>query len=185
MGCAYIKEMGQFYSDNSINPFTTTIVVSGNIGGVNRRMFTGIVLNIRESVNQQQVSIVCIQDTRRLREIQVSNFGVEKYNVQVTPLQESILGTYSIPQGLTPTSDDSLKASTEGRALDVSVDNSLRVFGVFDRNNVKQTEDSVITEGGFLDTPPIIEVKSPHRYKELESYLAEFLAHEEVSNRKS
>ena len=175
---------GPFYSDNNINPFAATIVVSGKLGSIDRRMFTGTILSITDNTQpQQEVSLLCIEDTRELREKQVIDFGVDKYNVQVIREQEGISGTYSIPESLTPVVDESLEATTEGRSLNVQIDNELPVFGRFDFNNVKQGESIVRTEGGFLPESPVIDIKSPHTYSQVSTYLNELLAHEGVSSR--
>lgn len=174
---------GSFYTDNSLNPFTATIIVSGKLGTINRRMFTGIILSVNDQTQQRQVSLKCLENTQELRRKQIIDFGVDKYNIQVTPEQEGISGTYSIPQSLTPAVDESLSATTEGRPLTVQVDNELPVFGQFNTSNVKQSETTIRTEGGFLPEPPIIDIKSPHTYTRLEKYLDDFLSHEGVANR--
>ena len=178
---------GQFYTDNSINPFTTEVVVIGQIGNVSRRMFTGKILGISEQIDPNQddrIELECVDDTRDLRDNLVVNFGVRKYHVPLTPEGAGPIGNYSIPEGLTPISDESLTLTTEGRQMNVVTDEALRIFGKLEYLNAKQSDIGVNTEGGLLETVPIASVKSPYTYAETEVLLELFLAHEGIVNRK-
>ena len=175
---------GPFYSDNSINPYTDEIIVTGRLGNVTRRLFTGILWGITETTDRTEVSWLCLERTRVLQNTQVVNFGTQKYDVQLTAQDQGPIGTYTIPEGLTPIADESLAITTEGRPMNVVVNEQLRIFGQLEYLNAKQTDTTVNTEGGLLETAPIADVKSPLTYMEAGEYIDEFLAHEGIINRK-
>ena len=168
---------GEFYTTNNINPFTADIVISGSFGEVKRRMFTGQVLGIRESIDGQSVSLLCVDSAKTLRNSIITDFGVEKRQIALSDGEESFEGSYSVPEALIPISDNSLSGTTEGRALNVIEDQSLKVYGRLDPLNVKATESALTSEGGLLPSPPVVSFKTPFLYRPTNEYLLDLLQH--------
>ena len=169
---------GSFYSDNNVNPFEAEIVVICSIRGIRRRMFIGTVLGINEDINDRRVTLVCVEASRHLRDQQVTNFGIDKYNIGLGTGQSGFEGVYPLPDGLTPSSNFSLTGYSEGIPLNVVENQALRVYGDLDAHNVKQTDTSINTEGGLLEVQPVVNLRSAPLYQRVSDYLRDLLSSE-------
>ncbi len=172
---------GAFYADNNINPFEAEIVVIGEFSGIRRRMFIGTVLGINENINEQAVTLLCVEAARHLRTQQVMDFGIPKYNVHLGAGQSGFEGNYPLPDGLTPSSDGSLVGFSEGLPLTVVGNQALRVYGDLNPSNVKQTDTTVNSEGGLLETEPVVDLKSAPLYQRVSQYLVDLLRNEGIT----
>ena len=174
---------GQFWQDNSVNPFASEVQVIGGIRDTKRRLFTGVVLGLNEDVAGQTVHVLCVDATRILREKEITDFGVSKRQLTLEGTA-GYEGTYAMPEALTPVSEDSVSGSSGGNPLNVINDSELRVFGRLTPFNVKATETTLRSEGGLLNDDPILSIKSPHSYPRTAEFIRQLLANLGIHNLK-
>ena len=176
---------GRFYNKVSGTYTAIVIVKAGYEKGTNlilRRVFSGVINTIKEVKDTQNVEIVCIDQSSILRDSTIKNFGVEKRNIILSDGEQGYQGTYDFPDGLVPTSNESLTGTSLGRDLQISIDRELALIGNLDPRNVKQTPTQLQSEGMLLENDPVVSFKSPYTYTTQQRFVEALLKHYGIDN---
>ena len=131
-------------------------------------IYSGIIYNVHKDAKTGDVRIVCADQTQRLTDEPVTNFGIEKKMI-VEPTGGNLHGNYPFYLGLTEPSLESIEGTGLIRKQ------SLRTEGHLDENNFQELPSGIQTEGGPLPSNPTLTFKSPYRSRTIESVIGKLL----------
>ncbi len=147
-------------------------------------VFTGNILSVREGVKPNTVTVEVGDESRELYDEDIANFGVQKYGKieeDTERTRDGIRGSYPLGPILSPVSEESVSGTSGTDALVYKEE--LNNEGVLDPLNFNYTDTEIRTEGGALDTDPVIAAKGPYRDKRAEDLVRRILDHYGITNR--
>ena len=124
-------------------------------------VFSGQILNVHKNAKTGDVQIVCSDQSQKIRDDDVTEFGLEKKMI-IEGSGGNLHGNYPFFIGLTEPSTDSV----EGTGL--TRKQVLRTEGALDENNFRELATGIETEGGLLDREPTLTFQSPYRSRTIE-----------------
>ena len=142
-----------------------------NANRVERLIFSGVIFSNTESQQENSVTLDCVEITYLLRQrtIDENAIGIRKLLAPALSSEPSNYeGVYPVDVGLTPalTAGGTLKAYTDRTQLTLK-DVVNYPEGVDIDNTAHWTGTALHTQGGALDTPPLLFCKVPYRKKSI------------------
>ena len=142
-------------------------------------IYAGQILNIYKDAKTKDVRIICSDESQKIRDEPVTDFGVQK-KMRVESSGGSLHGNYPFFSGLTQPSEDSVSGTEGTNTLDRK--RVLRTEGPLDSNNFRETAFGIETEGKPTEDDPILTFKAPWRSRTIESLIQKLLAKYQITN---
>lgn len=140
-------------------------------------IYAGQILNIYKDAKSKDVRIICSDESQKIRDEPVTNFGVEK-KMLVESTGGSLHGNYPFFSGLTQPSEDSVSGTEGGDNLVKK--RVLRTEGPLNSRHFRETAFGIETEGRPADDDPILTFKAPWRSRTVKSLIEKLLAKYEI-----
>ena len=133
-------------------------------------IYQGQILNVHKDAKTGDVRITCSDKSQQIRDDDVTNFGIAK-RMLVENSGGNLHGNYPFFIGLTEPSLESVDSPDP----DLNRKQSLRTEGALDENNFKELPTGIETEGGPLQSDPILTFKSPYRSRNIDFVVEKLL----------
>ena len=154
-----------------------TITAGFEVDGVSQDnttkvLYSGQILNVTKDAKTKEVTILCSDESQKIRTEPVTNFGIQR-RMKVEGAEGSLHGNYPFFSGLNEPSLESVEGTSNGSTLDRK--NVLQTEGNLVNTNFRELATGIETEGGLLNNDPILEFKSPYRNRTVESITEKLL----------
>ena len=159
-------------------PVTITAGFEVNGSPQTEVLYSGRILNVTKDAKTGNVTILCSDESQKIRTDPVTNFGVQR-KMEVEGTEGSLHGNYPLFSGLTEPSLESISGTSNGDNLVRK--NILRTEGNLDAKNFRELATGIETEGGPLEEDPILQFKSPYRNRTVKSIVEKLLEHYGIS----
>ena len=155
--------------------------VDGDV--TDKLVFVGTIVSSEENVKFNTVTFKVNDLGRSLRDKDVINFGIPKTGkIEQDPnrTRDGIRGVYPLGPILSPVSEESVSGTSGGNPMVYKQE--LDREGNLNPLNFNYREDELITEGGALDTDPIINADAPFRHRHIDFLVRTLLNSYDITN---
>lgn len=142
-------------------------------------IYEGQILNVSKNAKTGDVRIVCSDPSQKIRDEDITDFGIQK-KMEVEPSGSNLHGNYPFYIGLTEPSLESVSGTSDSTTL--SEKTVLRTEGHLEETNYQVLPTGIQTEGGPLETDPILTFKSPYRSRTVKSVIEKLLEKYSINN---
>lgn len=160
-----------FWSANNLNQNgylePVKLYVESLVNGIwiSNLLFVGLILETIESINDDLITVNCVDSSYILKSAQSKGRGIQKYAESFEGSQESYEGVYDIEEYILPISEGSAEAWAGTDKLDVKTTRNPSE-GVNIDNSAYVSRSQILTQGGRLDSVPFLKFRTGNRYKD-------------------
>ena len=151
-------------------------------------VYTGMILNVSKNAKNGNVTILCSDESQKIRFEQITDFGIQKH-MRVVQSGGSLEGNYPFFEGLTEPSSESISGTDSDASSPTPLmrKDVLRTEGALQSTNFQELPTGIATEGGPIDThgsmtDAILNFKSPYRFRSIKSFVEKLLEKYGIAN---
>ena len=176
-----LKNGTAYYSSSTPNNFWQThglqadgysapmkLFVDSLVGGtwIPSLLFSGFVLKTRASINDVTLTLICVDDSYRLRDVFATDIGIPKQAHLYSPDDEdNYEGIYTPETALTPFLPQSARFAVSGQTQLTLSNLENPSAGPVDRDIIHVTGSDARTQGGYRDDAPIVGIRTSLKEK--------------------
>ena len=112
-----------------------------------------MILDVSKNAKNGNVTIVCSDESQKIRSQQITDFGIQK-RMRVVQSGGSLEGNYPFFEGLTEPSSESISGTDSNASSPTPLvkRDVLRTEGALQSTNFQELPTGIATEGGPIDT---------------------------------